>query len=296
MGGVRGTARQRQYAPRGDHQRTVDAHDEANRARADAWTPPRASRRTSVGRSARAARRSERHRDGASGSPDPARAHSVRTRPSRIERATTTRRSIVARDSQRVSRVQTRRTTRVSFLAALKALPRHPPISLTQFAPIVVPTHPQDAPSRAVRGADRRVAPGPAYFDRDEVNIKWDQRLGEGGFCTAYRATWRGARMTRTTSETSAFPLPIRASRRKSGSSPHPASALTPLDRSHAQAARCARASSIPAVCPAPSPRWPLSKVRSRPRPRRRHPALSPSNLPRTSQLSREIERFKKVS
>ena len=104
----------------------------------------------------------------------------------------------------------------------------------------------------------------------------------------------------RTTSETSAFPLPIRASREKFGSSPTPASALTPPDRSHAQAKRCARASSIPAVCPAPSPRWPLSKVRSRPRPRRRHPTFStrrtnPSNLPRTSQLSRENRTIQKT-
>ena len=31
------------------------------------------------------------------------------------------------------------------------------------------------------------------YFAPDEVTIRWNERLGEGGFCTAYRATWRGA-------------------------------------------------------------------------------------------------------
>ena len=122
-----------------------------------------------------------------------------RTRPSRIERATTTRRSIVARDSQRVSRVQTRRTTRVSFLSPRSR--RFPPssaqISLTQFAPVVAPTHPQDAAQLEQCVAQiAELRPDLPYFDRDEVNIKWDQRLGEGGFCTAYRATWRGARMT----------------------------------------------------------------------------------------------------
>jgi|TARA_B110000977_G_scaffold177712_1_gene234511 hypothetical protein len=30
------------------------------------------------------------------------------------------------------------------------------------------------------------------YFNPNDVIIEWDQRLGEGGFCTAYRAVWRG--------------------------------------------------------------------------------------------------------
>ena len=221
-----------------------------------------------------------------------------RTRPSRIERATTTLRSIVARDSQRVSRVQTRRTTRVSFLSPRSR--RFPPssaqISLTQFAPVVAPTHPQDAAQLEQCVAQiAELRPDLPYFDRDEVNIKWDQRLGEGGFCTAYRATWRGARMTPHAQLPRPPPslCPYARLEKNSALPPTPASALTPPDRSHAQAKRCARASSIPAVCPAPSPRWPLSKVRSRPRPRRRHPTFStrrtnPSNLPRTSQLSRE--------
>ena len=241
---------------------------------------------------------SERHRDGASGTPDPRARIPCRTRPSRIERATTTRRSIVARDSQRVSRVQTRRTTRVSFLSPRSR--RFPPssaqISLTQFAPVVAPTHPQDAAQLEQCVAQiAELRPDLPYFDRDEVNIKWDQRLGEGGFCTAYRATWRGARMTPHAQLPRPPPslCPYARLEKNSALPPTPASALTPPDRSHAQAKRCARASSIPAVCPAPSPRWPLSKVRSRPRPRRRHPTFStrrtnPSNLPRTSQLSRE--------
>jgi hypothetical protein len=35
--------------------------------------------------------------------------------------------------------------------------------------------------------------PDLAYIDPDEVDIRFDERLGEGGFCTAYRCTWNGA-------------------------------------------------------------------------------------------------------
>jgi hypothetical protein len=31
------------------------------------------------------------------------------------------------------------------------------------------------------------------FFEPDDVIIEWDQCLGEGGFCTAYRAVWGGA-------------------------------------------------------------------------------------------------------
>ena len=31
--------------------------------------------------------------------------------------------------------------------------------------------------------------PDLAYIDPDEVDIRFDERLGEGGFCTAYRCT-----------------------------------------------------------------------------------------------------------
>jgi len=177
------------------------------------------------------------------------------------------------------------------------ASPRHPRKSRSRSSPPSwFPTHPQDAAQLEQCVAQiAELRPDLPYFDRDEVNIKWDQRLGEGGFCTAYRATWRGARMTPHAQLPRPPPslCPYARLEKNSALPPNPASALTPLDRSHAQAKRCARASSIPAVCPAPSPRWPLSKVRSRPRPRRRHPTFStrrtnPSNLPRTSQLSRE--------
>ena len=30
------------------------------------------------------------------------------------------------------------------------------------------------------------------FFSPNDVIIEWNQRLGEGGFCTAYRAVWRG--------------------------------------------------------------------------------------------------------
>lgn len=34
--------------------------------------------------------------------------------------------------------------------------------------------------------------PDLTYLAPEEVHVKWDQCLGEGGFCTAYRAEWEG--------------------------------------------------------------------------------------------------------
>jgi len=34
--------------------------------------------------------------------------------------------------------------------------------------------------------------PDLAYLAPAEVTIRWDQQLGEGGNCTAYRAEWKG--------------------------------------------------------------------------------------------------------
>jgi hypothetical protein len=41
------------------------------------------------------------------------------------------------------------------------------------------------------RIAERR--PDLTRFSNAEVCVKWDECLGEGGFCTAYRAEWNGA-------------------------------------------------------------------------------------------------------
>ena len=110
---------------------------------------------------------SERHRDGASGSPDPARAHSVpyasvsdRTRDddASVDRCT--------RFPTRLARPNAPDDARFIPLAALKALP---PVIRANLAHAVRPRRGfrpirRRRPARAVRGADRRVAPGPAVL------------------------------------------------------------------------------------------------------------------------------------
>ena len=31
------------------------------------------------------------------------------------------------------------------------------------------------------------------YINPDEIDVHFEERMGEGGFCTAYRCTWNGA-------------------------------------------------------------------------------------------------------
>ena len=31
------------------------------------------------------------------------------------------------------------------------------------------------------------------YINPDEIDVQFEERMGEGGFCTAYRCTWNGA-------------------------------------------------------------------------------------------------------
>ena len=59
--------------------------------------------------------------------------------------------------------------------------------------------------------------PDLAYINPDEVDIRFDESLGEGGFCTAYRCTWNGASpcdgCCPTSGESWLFPPPPRDAR-----------------------------------------------------------------------------------
>ena len=109
---------------------------------------------------------SERHRDGASGTPDPARAF----RAVRVRLGSNARRRRVGRSLHAIPNASraSRRAGRRAFHSSRRAQGASPVIR-ANLAHAVRPRRGSDPsagrrPARAVRGADRRVAPGPAVL------------------------------------------------------------------------------------------------------------------------------------
>jgi|TARA_B100001769_G_scaffold259118_1_gene238659 hypothetical protein len=44
------------------------------------------------------------------------------------------------------------------------------------------------------------------YINPDEIDVHFEERMGEGGFCTAYRCTWNGAFTSPMPTPRCAFP------------------------------------------------------------------------------------------
>jgi hypothetical protein len=89
------------------------------------------------------------------------------------------------RTSRRAHRVSPARA-RLSRCVATQADPRS---LIARF--LIAPQDDAKLAEAMARISEKR--PDLPYFQPEDVIIEWDQCLGEGGFCTAYRAVWGGA-------------------------------------------------------------------------------------------------------